>query len=225
MIINIPNYLGSISAIEIPTVDNGREFKTLISVADGFIDVSSSGAFSVDTTTTLPLTVVGTTEETSKGLRRILVKVTAPYVSVSEQQCCGSDTATRTTRMAGDMSMHIVLTLPRAAVQDVSKGGASQEAVAARVALLQNVLESLLRLGDTPVAGDANAYVAGSNTPSLLYWADRDGGAVLGTGIKDPNAMTHFFGPASPFMRGANLLAPFTSGGTYGAVQTSSSTN
>lgn len=217
MNINIPTHTSADCTLEIPTTDNGREFKTLVPVGNGLAKVDAQGQYTLcESSTTLPVTVVGTTEETAKGLRRVLIKVSMPYVSVSEQANCCSDGTSLTTKVAGDMSLHTVLTLPRAAVSDVTKGGVSQAAVAARIALLQSLLSTLVRLGKAPASYDASAGFVTSDysSPALIYGEGEKKQLAIATYNGDDSG---FFNADSPYMRGANLLAPFVSTGSYGA--------
>nr|AMQ23525.1 hypothetical protein [Leviviridae sp.] len=155
---------GAKTSVEIPTTDNGAEFKALIPVLNtrlygnvGTTDPLPAGA----SVSTLPITVVGTSEQTARGVRRVLVKVEMPYASL--QKCsCESDSYTVDTAKSGDpITMHVVLTLPKQAGIDLQGSGEERDAVFNRIVMLQYILESLIRnqVGTEPlpeeVAGNA----------------------------------------------------------------------
>lgn len=204
---------GAPTSVEIPTTDNGAEFKALIPVMNtrlsgntGSTDPLPAGA----SVSTLPITIVGTSEQTARGVRRVLVKVEMPYASL--QKCsCESGSYTVDTAKSGDpITMHVVLTLPKQAGVDLQGSGEERDAVFNRIVMLQYILESLIRnsVGREPLPEE----VAG-NAVKVGLTANQNAAGLLAV-FSDENAVLEL---NSPFVRGASLLKPFVTDGSYGA--------
>lgn len=210
MFLNIPNGSGTASnntVLEIPTTDNGGEYKTLVRVANTAVaDVNSTPS----SVSTLPVTIVGTSEQTARGARRVLVKVEVPYASLQKCSCESGTYAVDNTKSGDPISIHAVLTIPKQAATDLQSDGETRNAVAVRVAVLQYLLESLIRQAKTsylpaePLNGsqDSHYKIMMANEGAPLSVLTEDASTILTN--------------SSPFMRGLSLLKPFVANGTYG---------
>lgn len=219
MFLNTINTDGGVSGYEFPTTDNGAEYSTLVNV----------GTIGDQLSMATKMTIIGTAEETSKGLRRVLIKVEIPYASVQTAQCCGSDVSTHTVDQAKSgavMSLHMVLTLPAQAVKDLGVTGATSEAVTSRIGLLQSFM-TLLTLPGVRVNGTDDYFTSGLQSVGIL--SNHLGATARGYGLAfdeltntwyyalDPaGTATPGYGFNNPFVRGASLLKPFKTLGTYG---------
>lgn len=100
---------------------------------------------------------ITTQAETSKGgVRRILVRVSMPYMALDPSSVDGnaSNLTYSPTRSGRTLSVHAVITLPREAVEDLRGqrvGSAGVASAAGQVALLQNILTGITEVMGTPV--------------------------------------------------------------------------
>lgn len=206
----------TVKGVEIPTTDNGSEYKTLINVINGMAPDFAPGIGDTLSQSMLPITIVGTSEQTARGVRRVLVKVELPYASL--QQCnCESGSYNVDTAKSGDpITMHLVLTLPKQAGIDLQSSGTTRDAVFVRIAMLQYILESLVRINPRTVhlpqepgssTGTANYHVGLAGGPQYPGALTVVGKSANGEVILDAQ---------SPLLRGASLLKPFLASGEYG---------
>lgn len=215
MYLNLLNIAtGAKTPVEIPTTDNGAEFKALIPVLNtrlsgniGSNEPLPAGA----SVSTLPLTIVGTSEQTARGVRRVLVKVEMPYASL--QKCsCESDSYTVDTAKSGDpITMHVVLTLPKQAGVDLQGAGEERNAVFNRIVILQYILESLIRNG---VGAEPMPEEVAGNAVKVGISDSKNAAGILAV-FSDEKAVLQL---NSPFVRGASLLKPFVTDANYGAI-------
>lgn len=206
--------------IEIPTTDNGAQYKALISVLNTAETPNNGGGTlpSTASVSTLPITIVGTSEQTARGVRRVLVKVELPYASLQKCSCESAQYSVDTAKSGDPITMHCVLTLPKQAGTDLQGNGAVREAVLNRIALLQYLMESLIRNTGNVISDPDN--VEATVLPEEVTGASVQVGSSTysnGSGIVGVFAdNSTVLDLNSPFVRGASLLKPFVTDGTYG---------
>lgn len=203
MNITIPKIGGGTTVIPVPTTDNGSEFKAIVPIA------SLSGG----TATTAVLTIVGTSEQTSKGARRVLVKVELPYASLQKCSCSDGSYQVDTAISGEPVSIHTVLTLPKQAVKDLNAADGTRDAVFERITVLKGIMGLLLNPKWEDISGlDNRTYNAIVSV---------DGTIAAGQGVRDSNnngtseATGVRVDTMDPFVRGAALLKPFLNEETY----------
>lgn len=194
----------TVKSIEIPTVDNGTEFRTLVRVQNNPTVSGDTPVVSV-----LPLSIIGTSEETSKGVRRVLVKVELPYASLQKCNCESGSYDVDPERSGSLISMHVVLTLPKQAAKDLSGSNETAAGVFTRVALLQYALETLLR-------PQGSAFGSADFVPLLQESSHTDTAVSYGGNQLSVKLGPDAFNALSPWRRGMALLKPFLTNGTYG---------
>lgn len=210
---------GNPVTIEIPTTDNGAEYKALISVLNTAEAQNNGGGAmpSTSSVSTLPLTIIGTSEQTARGVRRVLVKVELPYASLQKCGCESAQFSVDTAKSGDPITMHCVLTLPKQAGLDLQGNGAVRDAVLNRIAILQYLMESLIR--------NTTNVVADPSSTSATVLPEEVEGATINVGVSTYSDGAGILGVFSdkpvldlnsPFVRGASLLKPFVTDGTYG---------
>lgn len=197
-----------VEAVEIPTTDNGSNYQTLVR----FANAASESGTGPEAVTTSVISLTGTSEETSKGVRRVLVKVEVPYCSL-QQSCCGSESGTYAvdaSKSGAPITMHIVLTVPKQAVTDLQGSTESRNGVLQRVAFLQHTLESLIRPA-------RKAYLP-TDTTDLTAWSPYTVSASSGVLTVYKKTGEDILSSENVWVRGMSLLKPFVTSNTYGPV-------
>lgn len=199
--------------LEIPTTDNGTEFKTLVQ----FTPLPSKTVHGV-------LTIVGTSETTSKGLRRVLIKVELPYASFAA--CgCGDDQASHqldAAKSGASISLHMVLTLPAQAVTDLQGDTTQVKSVVNQIAILRTIMASLTRFPAFERAGvDVNLLntdgdAEGESAPYGAAAAQLAFVASEGLTLTHVGDSPNLYLVDDIFRRGAAGLKPFKTDGYYG---------
>nr|UJQ85243.1 MAG: hypothetical protein 2 [Leviviridae sp.] len=233
------------SSLEIPVSNDGTRFETLVSLSAMPLVMGSSGPEAAldNCIYSGKMAVEARSESTTKGVRRILVKVELPYASVS-RCACGQTSATTTdttgysidgARSGDTLSAHIVFTLPRGMGEDLQMTGATQSAALNQIVLIQNLLASILRQnGEQLLNSDASVqegtaaktspYGAASLQLALTASDAKVGGNILCnicnndvTTTKGPDGVASALPDVTSIIqRGAALLKPILAGGRYG---------
>nr|UJQ85153.1 MAG: hypothetical protein 2 [Leviviridae sp.] len=195
-----------VETVEIPTTDNGTNYQTLVR----FANAAGEPGAEPEAVNTSVLSISGSSEETSKGVRRVMVKVEVPYCSL-QHTCCGSESGTYAvdaSKSGAPITMHIVLTVPKQAINDLQGPAETRSGVLQRVALLQYLLESVIRPA-------RKAYLPTEPT-------DRTAWSPFQVSVSS-NAMTVYgkageeiLSPDNVWVRGMSLLKPFVTTSTYG---------
>lgn len=89
-----------------------------------------------------PVTVSSDTSRNSKGKRRVLIKVSMPYQAVAKQVTVGTAVGLDPARSGGEISAHIVISMPKSATEDTlgKNGDFAKNAAFAQVALVCKLL-------------------------------------------------------------------------------------
>lgn len=233
------------SSLEIPVSNDGTRFETLVSLsAMPLIEGSTGPQAALDNCIySGKMAVEARSESTTKGVRRILVKVELPYASVMRCACGQPSTTTSDTtgysidgaRSGDTLSAHIVFTLPRGMGEDLQMTGATQTAALNQIVLIQNLLVSILRqsgellLNSDATIEDGSATKASPTGAAPLQLALTSSDAPVGGNIlcnicskdistdKGPDGVANALPDVTSIIqRGAALLKPILSGGRYG---------
>lgn len=98
------------------------------------------------------VTVTSSTSTTRRNSRSAVIKVAIPYTALTKDP--NGNLVADPTRSGADLSMHIVLALPAAAVKDIkgTNGAESKQSAEAQVALVHYLLEALIgqQFGSVP---------------------------------------------------------------------------
>ena len=215
--------------LNIPSTGDGTEFKTLINICPEWVKKTAT-LWTMPTVTT-QLSITGTSEQTSKGVRRVLVKVEMPYTSFTE----GSDGKFALDRSkSGDpITAHIVITLPKQWGEDFAATGKLQESAVIQMLFVRTLLASLTRLpGETLLGTDGigavfpddhsesapygAAAVNITNYSSSVSGSDQLYFSATGRTADTSSALLDTLGTTDVFVRGASLLKPFIDNQSYG---------
>nr|UJQ85075.1 MAG: hypothetical protein 2 [Leviviridae sp.] len=232
------------NSLEIPVSNDGTRFETLVSLSAMPVVMSPNGPQAAldNCIYSGKMAVEARSEATTRGVRRILVKVELPYASVSRCACAEPKTdispggySIDGARSGDTLSAHIVFTLPRGMGEDLQMTGATQTAALNQIVLIQNLLVSILRQSGEQLLNSDAPILSGSETkesPSgaaplqlALTTAEAPLGANIMCNICDSDVSSNT-GPdgvanalpdvTSIIQRGAALLKPILSGGRYG---------
>lgn len=214
MIINVPNgktgALASATPLSFESTDNGKTYRSIVPI----LAVPNTSGAATDSSLIVNevVDVTSQVETTSRGVRRILLKATMPYVSVSEQKCCGTDSSTvsvNTARTNESISCHLVFTIPSGAVKDFSSSGYPHDAVITKAYLVKYLIDTLLRttssVGNIPLEDDSDLTL-----PNVKV----DAGVMSVSTVSYQDGVYQGF--ATPLERGLAGLTPL-SNSTYGA--------
>nr|UJQ84882.1 MAG: hypothetical protein 2 [Leviviridae sp.] len=233
------------TSLEIPVSNDGTRFETLVSLSAMPTVPSSSGPSAVlnNCIYSGKMAVEARSESTTKGVRRILVKVELPYASVKRCACGQSSTPAENksnytidgARSGDTLSAHLVFTLPRGLGEDLQMTGATQTAALNQIVLVQNLLVSILRQSgvellnsDAQLSDGSGGTGASPSGAASLQLALTGPTAPLGSNIicnlynnASSSATPEDVANALPdvtsiIQRGAALLKPILSGGRYG---------
>lgn len=115
------------------------------------LQLPNSGA-SGDTRTfiaTVPITLTGETTQSAKNRTRVLLKAALPYTAISPDVADDSVVANQfnSSRSGGEVSAHIVVSVPAAMAQDLNgnNGSTCQRGASAQLTVVLNLLLALLR--------------------------------------------------------------------------------
>lgn len=232
------------NSLEIPVSNDGTRFETLVSLS-ALPTVTGTGGPTAVLSNCIysgKMAIEARSESTTKGVRRILVKVELPYASV--MRCaCGQTSASSSmsgytidgARSGDTLSAHLVFTLPRGLGEDLQMTGATQTAALNQIVLIKNLLVSILRQsGEELLNSDASLTngsegtgVSPSGAASLQLAltgpsaplgeniiCNYYNGAFTGSGLETVSSVLPDV--TSIIQRGAALLKPILSGGRYG---------
>lgn len=113
-------------------------------------------------TTSVPVVISSETSRNAKGKQRMMLKVTLPYTALNPDAEDPQTTANLfdSRRSGGDITAHIVLSVPKAASDDIrsANGTIAQQCAAAQITAVMRLLGALL-----------SGYV---HSPYLIVWED-----------------------------------------------------
>lgn len=200
-----------VNSLQFESTDNGKTYRSIVPIAALPGHDNTAGDLVVNEI----VDITSEVETTKRGVRRILLKATMPYVSVTEQKCCGSTESTvsvNTARTNESMSCHIVFTIPAGAVKDAAAQGNTRDAVFTKVYLLQYLIQTLLRTdptyGQASLETKVSTATLGETAGAVLY----NGQTVF---VDLPTGEGVNGGYQAPLGRGIAGLLPL-SNSTYG---------
>lgn len=147
------------------------------------------------TAPTVPITVESDSSASTKGRRRMMIKVTFPYspVVVDENGTLVVDR----TRAGGEVEAHLVISVPRALEQDAraSDSAVGRKAALCQIALVQQLLSTIVGFGPhTQVDTTSGAL----NATVQLPLASLDGTKQIAGGVYELGSVRSANGLAIP---------------------------
>lgn len=115
---------------------------------------------------TVPITLTGETTQSAKNRTRVLLKAALPYTAISPDVADDSVVANQfnSSRSGGEVSAHIVVSVPAAMAQDLNgnNGSTCQRGASAHLTVVLNMLLALLRANGTARIAELDAKQEGN---------------------------------------------------------------